>query len=84
MKRITKKPWFGPRKLFGAGWSPITWQGWTLIVVFIGLDLFAINYLVQYGVMDTILGSLVVIGLLLVSVLLTGDKPNFVGIRRKK
>lgn len=27
---ITKYPWFGPKRSFGWGWTPITWEGWAL------------------------------------------------------
>ncbi|PIR38303.1 MAG: hypothetical protein COV34_01705 [Candidatus Zambryskibacteria bacterium CG10_big_fil_rev_8_21_14_0_10_42_12] len=30
--------WF-KRKLFGWGWTPVTWQGWLIILVYIGLVL---------------------------------------------
>lgn len=38
MKRITKEPWFGKRRI-GWGFSPIIWQGWvaTLILILIAL-----------------------------------------------
>lgn len=29
MKRITKKPWFGPKR-YGLGISPKSWQGWLI------------------------------------------------------
>lgn len=31
-----KHLWF-KRKLFGWGWTPVTWQGWLVIAVYIGL-----------------------------------------------
>lgn len=34
MKRI----WF-KRKLYGWGWAPVTWEGWLVILVYIGLIL---------------------------------------------
>jgi hypothetical protein len=84
MKRITKKPWFGPRKLFGYGWSPITWQGWLSILLFAGLDFFAVTYLVRFGIIYSFLGSIILITMLLVVITLTGDKPNYVGLKGKK
>lgn len=33
VKRLTKTPWFGPRRL-GWGWRPITWQGWATSLFF--------------------------------------------------
>lgn len=34
MKRITKEPWFGKRRL-GWGFTPTTWQGWVLTLILI-------------------------------------------------
>ncbi len=34
MKRITKEPWFGKRRL-GFGFNPITWQGWVLTLILV-------------------------------------------------
>jgi hypothetical protein len=34
MKRITKEPWFGKRRI-GWGFNPITWQGWVLTLILI-------------------------------------------------
>lgn len=31
-----KHVWF-KRKLFGWGWTPVTWQGWLVIAVYVGL-----------------------------------------------
>ena len=35
MPRLVEKPWFGPRRVPGWGWTPVTWQGWAVIAVFI-------------------------------------------------
>jgi hypothetical protein len=33
---LTKTPWFGPKRI-GWGFRPVTWQGWSLIVVLVAL-----------------------------------------------
>jgi len=30
MPRMTNKPWFGPKRYFGWGWSPASWEGWVV------------------------------------------------------
>lgn len=25
---ITRRPWFGPKRGIGWGWTPVSWQGW--------------------------------------------------------
>ncbi len=45
MRRVTKEPWFGPKRL-GWGWRPITWQGWVLTLL---LTLLAVGVRVEFG-----------------------------------
>ena len=35
---IVKHPWFGPKR-FGWGWTPITWEGWLVTVLFLAVVL---------------------------------------------
>ena len=35
IKDNPEKLWF-KRKLYGWGWTPVTWQGWLVLVVFVG------------------------------------------------
>lgn len=34
MPRLTRRPWFGPKRL-GWGWSPASWQGWAVTAGFV-------------------------------------------------
>lgn len=71
--RRTNKPWFGPKRVTGWGWSPVSWQGWAVSGVF--LVLVAVSLIAWPGAA----GSLVVVGLVVVLVLvalLTGDPPG--------
>lgn len=36
MRRVTRAPWFGPKRL-GWGWRPLTWQGWLLSLLLVAL-----------------------------------------------
>ncbi len=33
MARVTETAWFGPKR-WGWGWSPASWQGWAVTVLF--------------------------------------------------
>ena len=74
MPPLVKKPWFGPRHLPGYGWSPVTWQGWLVIVVFVAA-IFACAFLVP-GVALKVGTEIVLIALLLAVCLLTGTRPS--------
>lgn len=61
MKRITKKAWFGSRKV-GWGLSPSSWEGWLATLVFIVLlllDVFLLKGFEEFGAV--VLGILFVI-----------------------
>jgi hypothetical protein len=32
---VGTKPWFGPRSWFGWGWTPMSWEGWAVLGVFL-------------------------------------------------
>jgi len=70
MKRLTKKPWFGPKYL-GWGWRPITWEGWLSTLAFIGVTYLAFQY---FGKNLFILFGLILIFCLFAY--LTGGKPG--------
>jgi len=36
VRQLTKTAWFGPKRI-GWGFRPVTWQGWSLIVVLVAL-----------------------------------------------
>jgi hypothetical protein len=74
MPPLVKEPWFGPRRLLGYGWSPVTWQGWLVIVVFVAA-LFACAFLLP-GVGLKVGAEIVLIALLLAVCLLTGTRPS--------
>ena len=71
---ITKRPWFGPKRNFGWGWTPVSWQGWLATLVF---AIAAIGARVYFG--PTAYSFLAVVGCIAVLVavmVLTGTKPG--------
>lgn len=48
MSENTKVYWF-KRRRYGYGWTPSSWQGWMVVVVFLGAILFASWRLSLYG-----------------------------------
>jgi hypothetical protein len=74
MPRLVEKPWFGPRRLMGWGWTPASWQGWAVIAVFLAA-VFLCAYLVP-GVALKIIAEVVLIGLLVLTCWLTGTPPG--------
>ncbi len=71
MQRVTRRPWFGPRKYLGWGWSPATWEGVVVTVVMVGL-LIANPLLFHLGVV----GTVAILAVFFVIALLTGGKPG--------
>ena len=70
---ITSRPWFGPKKYLGWGWTPITWEGWLATAVF--LIAFLVCFLVIGGGPGVAAG-LVLMAAYLGVVVLTGTKPG--------
>ncbi|QGF24995.1 hypothetical protein Rai3103_16810 [Raineyella fluvialis] len=72
--RVTRTAWFGPKRYLGWGWSPRTWQGWTIMIIFVATIILvsaAIRDLTTKIVADGILLAAVVLG-----AFLTGDGPG--------
>jgi hypothetical protein len=71
MKRITKEPWFGKRRI-GWGVRPITWQAWaaTLILILIAL----LDAIYVYKTTLALIILIVALICYLIVVLLTGEK----------
>ncbi len=71
--RVTKKAWFGPKRVLGWGWTPVSWEGWLTMGVFLVLVLLSV--VIWHGV-GTVIAAVVLVGALLVVCLLTGDAPG--------
>ena len=70
---MTKSPWFGPRTSGGWGWTPITWQGWTVTVGF-SVTVVAVALIPGLRYRFAIIAALAV-GLI-VTCAVTGTKPG--------
>jgi hypothetical protein len=74
--------WFR-RKLFGWGWTPATWQGWVVVVVFLAIVVInAVNVdSTSHSVSDTLIGvaprTVVLLALLLLIAWKTGEPPKW-------
>ena len=70
---ITKHPWFGPKRI-GWGWRPVTWQGWLITVLFVGIVIWA--SIVFGSSAMTIYVGLAAVAVLVVICWLTGTRPG--------
>lgn len=74
--------WF-KAKLYGWGWTPATWQGWLVVLLFITLILLNFYYIDtrSHSVSDTLLNvvprTAILIILLILICYLTGEKPRW-------
>ena len=66
-------PWFGPKKRFGWGWTPVTWQGWTIAALFVACIL-GISYAKSFTTKFAVFAAIVVVYLIIV--VATGTKPG--------
>jgi len=76
--RVTKKAWFGPKRVVGWGWTVTSREGWLAIAFFSVLVIVA--SVAFHGTARTL--SLVgVLAVFLLTVWLTGDPPGGPGFR---
>jgi hypothetical protein len=74
MPGLVDKPWFGPKRILGWGWIPITWQGWMVVAVFFAAIL-AGAYLIPGTIVKVVVELVLVLALLAVCAL-TGTRPG--------
>ena len=75
---ITKEPWFGPKRSFGWGWTPITWQGWTVTGVYLLTILGGVESVAVYR-HDALIAMFIAVvstAVLLIVIRLTGTEPG--------
>jgi hypothetical protein len=73
VRRLTKTPWFGPKRYVGWGWRVATWQGWVVTAIFAALAL--VGLAVFTGVARWAAVIVVLVGYFVV-ILLTGTPPG--------
>lgn len=67
-------PWFGPRSGLNWGWTPITWEGWAIVVAFVVVIAMTARV---YGNSGKCFGAVAVSALIFVAVCaLTGTAPG--------
>ncbi len=74
IRRITTKPWFGPKKYFGWGWRVTSWQGAVVLLFFIVLLIAVLIY--SHNSIVGITSAVFVTLLFILIALLTGDPPG--------
>lgn len=71
MKRLTKKVWFGKKKI-GWGWRPASWQGWLVTLIFLMVfffnGLYFRNGMLRAAIFISALAAYIMV------VILTGDR----------
>ncbi len=75
MPLLTKEPWFGPKRLVGWGWTPVSWQGWLTTAVFV-VVLVAIVGLTPPGSLTEFIAVVVCVAALVAVAALTGTPPG--------
>jgi hypothetical protein len=79
---ITKQPWFGPKRSFGWGWTPISWQGWTATGLYLVTILGGVEYVAVYR-KDSVTAMFITVvstAVYFVVIALTGTKPGGPGL----
>ena len=82
MKNNPEKYWF-KRKLYGWGWTPVRWQGWAVLVLYIigVVKIFVIIDMDSHSGSDTLISMFVpfmlLTALLLIICYKKGEKPKW-------
>ncbi|MDF2379615.1 MAG: hypothetical protein P1V18_05380 [Candidatus Gracilibacteria bacterium] len=82
LKDNPKGYWFRA-KLYGYGWIPAKWQGWMVLVIFIGAVLLNLYRIFSYStseneaIMSFVPQLLIMIGILITICYKTGEKPRW-------
>ncbi len=76
------KLWF-IRKRFGWGWTPVTWQGWGVLAIYLGGVFLLSRFIQMYAPNDTVALTFFLPILIILTVLLllicyaTGEEPKW-------
>ena len=73
MPRLTKEPWFGPKRIAGWGWTPISTAGWVVTAVALVLVVVSLTTLARpWNALGVIVVALALGG----TASLTGTSPG--------
>ncbi len=80
-----KNYWF-KRRIFGWGWFPVKWQGWLVVLAFIGILLYTTNIFLNKGkTLEYAISLIIAITVLICIGCKKGEKPRWQwGLRDKK
>lgn len=71
---VTKRPWFGPKRRLGWGWTPVSWEGWAVTFAFpVVVTACRVHF---GGGLPTILAIIFCLAAYLGVILLTGTRPG--------
>jgi amino acid transporter len=74
IRRITQKPWFGPKRSVGWGWRVSSWQGAIVLLLFLFSMFGVIGY--SRSTLTGALGAIIISGIFILVAFLTGDPPG--------
>jgi hypothetical protein len=75
--RITSTAWFGPKRGLGWGWTPTSWQGWLVSLMWVvALVAGALVLALGGNAVVMLIFEALAIALFFVVVALTGDPPG--------
>ena len=79
---MKNKIWF-KRKLYGWGWTPCSWEGWLVIVVYFIFFYFTVRMMHYYWIKNFIVMALSIFILILICYK-KGEKPRWQWGKRKE
>jgi len=78
-----KKIWFR-RKLYGWGWTPTTWEGWLVILIWALLFVSLVSRIDDHEGLKNVFFGFISIGLLIYVCYKKGEKPRWQWGKRKE
>jgi len=72
---MEKKLWF-KRKCYGFGWTPVTWQGWTVVIVWVAVFYFGVAKMDHEWLKNLIIIAIMT-GILIWICYKKGEKPRW-------
>lgn len=72
---MEKKLWF-KRKRYGFGWTPVTWQGWAVIIVWIAVFYFGVVKM-DHEWLKNLIVLIVMVAILFYICYKKGEKPRW-------